>query len=181
MPSAPDLPKSSAKCTAVGAQPPHTPCCRPEIMEGAAVKLSNIPLQSFWLPLTFPVAVAPSPDSSRACKQLYLIKLGHNLPEEGMQHGELFAQVDVAIVSRHVGDGIWVRELPQKTLHSSPLMFQKLIHEGHVLFLNTKPAGKGGGGETQSITSTQYTAYKCLQTITYTLYFKPAFLKIWSI
>lgn len=142
-------------CTAAEAQSPITTHGLLQALiwnhrrSSCEIALPNIPLQNFpWYSLLFAVAMIPSLDSpSQASKQLYLIKLGHNLPQEGMQHRELFAQVDVAVVSRHVWDGIWVRELPQKTLHSSPLVFQKFIHEGHVLFLNTKPAGKGGGGK----------------------------------
>lgn len=38
----------------------------------------------------------------------YLVHLEHHLREEGVQGGELPAQVDVPLEARRVGDGLWV-------------------------------------------------------------------------
>lgn len=56
-----------------------------------------------------------------------------------MEGGELSAQVNVALKASRVGDGLWVGDLQQEALHVSPLVFQELVHEGHVLLLTAKP------------------------------------------
>ncbi len=78
------------------------------------------------------------------CHPQYLVHLGHHLREEGVQGGELPAEVDVPLKACRVGDCLWVRDFEQEALHVGPLVLQELVHEGHVLFLVTKSDGKQG-------------------------------------
>lgn len=71
----------------------------------------------------------------------YLLHLGHHLREQGVQGGELPAQVDIALKTCCVGDCLWVGDLEQEALHVGPLVLKELVHEGHVLFLTAKPEG----------------------------------------
>ena len=74
----------------------------------------------------------------------YLIQLGHHLPEQGVQHGQLAAQVDVALEGHGVGHAVQVGDLVQELLHGAPLHLQELVHVAHVLLLSPKPVGRGG-------------------------------------
>lgn len=64
-----------------------------------------------------------------------LTELGQHLPEQGMQCGELSAQVDVTLKATAVGQCVQVRDLVQELLHGTPLQLQKLIHESQKVLL----------------------------------------------
>ena len=75
----------------------------------------------------------------------HLLQLADGLPEQGVQAGELAAQVDVAFEASRVGDGLRVGDLQQEALHVGPLVLQELVHERHVLFLAAKPGAEQMG------------------------------------
>lgn len=75
----------------------------------------------------------------------YLVHLRHHLREEGVQCGEFPAEVDIPLKACRVGDCLWVGDFEQEALHIGPLVLQELVHEGHVLFLDTKSDGTGKG------------------------------------
>lgn len=64
-----------------------------------------------------------------------LAELGQHLPEQGMQCGELSAQVDVTLKAAAVGQRVQVRDLVEKLLHGTPLELQELIHESQEVLL----------------------------------------------
>lgn len=64
-----------------------------------------------------------------------LAELGQHLPEQGMQCGELAAQVDVALKATAVGQRVQVGDLIQELLHGTPLQLQKLVHEPQKVLL----------------------------------------------
>lgn len=64
-----------------------------------------------------------------------LTELGQHLPEQGMECGELSAQVDVTLKATTVGQRVQVGDLIQELLHGTPLQLQKLIHESQKVLL----------------------------------------------
>lgn len=75
------------------------------------------------------------------CYCTHLAELAHDLPQQAVEHGQLSAQVDVALEHPSVSTSVHVGDFEKKLLHGAPLHFQKLIHEIHVLFLWTESEG----------------------------------------
>lgn len=61
--------------------------------------------------------------------------------QQGVQAGQLSAQVDVAVKPGGVVQPVWVGDLLQEALHAAPLALHKVVHKQHVLLLSAKPAG----------------------------------------
>lgn len=92
-----------------------------------------------------PLSELPQMKKSR-CSCTHLAELAHDLPQQAVEHGQLPAQVDVALEHPSVPTGVHVGDLEQKLLHGAPLHFQELVHEVHVLFLWSESEGVGVGG-----------------------------------
>lgn len=70
----------------------------------------------------------------------YLAELAHDFPQQAVEHGQLSAEVDVALEPSGVSSGIHVGNLVKELLHGAPLHLQELVHEVHVFLLGSKPA-----------------------------------------
>ena len=66
----------------------------------------------------------------------YLVQLY----EQGVEGGQLPAQVDVSVEASRVGQAVGVGDLLQEALHVAPLTLHKVVHEQHVLLLVAEPA-----------------------------------------
>lgn len=75
------------------------------------------------------------------CYCSHLAELAHDLPQKAVEHGQLSAQVDVALKHASVSTSVHVGDLEKKLLHGGPLHFQELIHEIHVLLLWSESEG----------------------------------------
>lgn len=70
-----------------------------------------------------------------------LAELTHDLPQQTVQHGQLPAEVNVALEATGIAPGVHVGDFVEELLHGAPFHLQELVHEIHVLLLWPKPAG----------------------------------------